>query len=81
MVKVQMLRLLPCNMRRSEFSMQKKTKILVDVAARFGIAKTSAKRKLFKKLHDSEHTVKVDDNAFDYRREIVKGEVVPTWIT
>jgi hypothetical protein len=59
----------------------KKTKILVDVAARFGIAKTSATRKLFKKLHDSEHTVKVDDDAFDYRREIVKGEVVPTWIT
>jgi len=56
------------------------TKILVDVAARLGISKTGAKRKLFEKLRDSQLAVKIDDDTFDYRREIVEGEVVPTWI-
>jgi len=56
------------------------TKILVDIAARLGISKTGTKRKLFDKLRNSERALKIDDDTFDYRREIVEGEVVPTWI-
>jgi hypothetical protein len=39
-----------------------------------------AKRKLFNRIHDSDHVEKVYNDSFDYRRQIVKGEKVPTWI-
>ena len=55
-------------------------KVLIDVAQRLGIAKTGVKRKLFDRIRDSTHVVKVDDDSFDYQREIIPGEVFPTWI-
>jgi hypothetical protein len=56
------------------------TKALADVAVRLGIAKNGVKRKLFDRIRDSEHIVKVDDDSFDYRREIIEGGVFPTRI-
>ena len=55
-------------------------KVLTDVAQRLGIAKTGVKRKLFDRIRNSTHVVKVDDDSFDYQREIIPGEVFPTWI-
>ena len=55
-------------------------KVLIDVAQRLGIAKNGVKRKLFDRIRDSTHVVKVDDDSFDYQREIIPGEVFPMWI-
>ncbi len=44
------------------------------------MGKNGVKRKLFDRIRDSEHVVKVDDDSFDYRREMIAGEVFPTWI-
>ena len=54
-------------------------KVLFKIAERFGIAKNGTKRKLFDKIRDSLHAVKVDDESFNYSPEIIDREVFPTW--
>jgi hypothetical protein len=46
------------------------------------IGQSGSKRKLFDRIRNfgNGHIHKVDDNSFDYHREIVKGEKVPTWL-
>ncbi len=57
-------------------------KALAEIAIKLNITQKEGKRKLFDKIREygSGRIDKVDDDAFNYRREIVKGEKIPTWI-
>jgi hypothetical protein len=54
-------------------------KDLGEIAKKLGVALNGSKRKLFDWIR-SDHVEKVDNDSFEYRRQIVKGEKVPTWI-
>ena len=57
----------PLQYETIQIGYQKATiKVLTDVAQRLGIAKTGVKRKLFDRIRDSTHVVKVDDDSFDF---------------
>jgi hypothetical protein len=57
-------------------------KALAEIAIKLNITQKGGKRKLFDKIHEygSGCIGKVDNDSFDYCREIVKGEKIPTWI-
>jgi hypothetical protein len=57
-------------------------KALLDIAIKLNIPQSGSKRKLFDRIRDSGNgrIDKVDDDSFDYYREIVKGEKIPTWL-
>jgi hypothetical protein len=57
-------------------------KALIEFATKLNIAQSGSKRKLFDRICNSGNgrIDKVDDDSFDYHREIVKGEKVPTWL-
>ena len=67
-------------------SYQKTTgKALIEIATKLNIAHAGSKRKLFDRIRDSAGNGRIDkvvddNNSFDYHREIVKGEKVPTWL-
>jgi hypothetical protein len=53
---------------------------LSEIATKVGVSPYGTKRKLFDRIRDSGKVVKVDDDSFDYRRQIVAGEKIPTWV-
>ena len=53
-------------------------KVLAEIAKKLGVSTNGAKRNLFDWICDSGNVVKVDKDSFDYRRQIVKGEKVPS---
>ena len=64
-------------------SYQKTTaKALLEIATKLNIGQSGSKRKLFDRIRDfgNGRIDKVDDDSFDYHREIVNGEKVPTWL-
>ena len=53
---------------------------LSKIATKVGVSAYGSKRKLFDRIRDSGNVVKVDDDSFDYRRQIVAGEKIPMWV-
>ena len=51
---------------------------LSKIATKVGVSPNGTERKLANCIRDSENAVKVDDDSFDYRRQIVAGEKIPT---
>ena len=56
------------------------TKGLIKIAGKVGITQSGSKRKVFDGLRYLEYDVKIDDDSFEYRYEIVKGEEVSMWV-
>ena len=57
-------------------------KALLDIAIKLNIPQSGSKRKLFNRICDlgNGRIDKIYVNSFDYYREIVKGEKIPTWL-
>jgi hypothetical protein len=53
---------------------------LSKIVTKVGVSSNGTKRKLFDCIRDSGNVVKVDDDSFDCRRQIVAGENIPTWV-
>jgi hypothetical protein len=73
----------PPKFENLRISYQKTTdKAVIEIATKLNIGQLGSKRKLFDRISDfgNGRIDKVDDNSFDYHREIVKGEKVTTWL-
>ena len=53
---------------------------LSKITTKVGILPNGTKRKLFNCIRDSGNVMNVDNDSFDYRRQIVAGEKIPTWV-
>jgi hypothetical protein len=50
------------------------------LSKKLGVSLNGTKRKSFDQMCNSGHMEKVDNDPFDHRHQIVKGEKVPIWI-
>jgi hypothetical protein len=55
-------------------------KIFADITNESGISPLGTKMKVFDRLQDLEHMVRINGNSFEYCCKVVVVETVPTWI-
>jgi hypothetical protein len=55
-------------------------KVLAEIVVFFGLPPIGSRKKMYEKLCDSEHVVKLDDDVFEYCHPVIAGKKLPTWI-
>jgi hypothetical protein len=54
-------------------------KVLADLMLLFVLLSSRSKRKLFEKLFNSDHIMKLDDDSFECCGKLIAGWVIPVW--